>query len=149
MRSLVGYSTGVSRTTTDYSNTQVKHDPPKKELDKNDFLRLLITELRNQDVLSAGDNKEFMQQLAQFASMEQMQNVASGLEKLASVQTMVHGASLLGKTVEGSAMDDPSQIVCGEVTEVLFSGGEVLLTVDGVKMKLTDVSSMKTQPANA
>ena len=84
-----------------------------------------------------------MQQLAQFASMEQMQNVASGLEKLASVQTMVHGASLLGKTVEGSAMDDPSQIVCGEVTEVLFSGGEVILTVDGVKMKLTDVSSMK------
>jgi len=146
---LVGYSSGVNRTATGYSNTEVKHNPPKKELDKNDFLRLLITELKNQDVLSAGSNKEFMQQLAQFASMEQMQNVATGLEKLASVQTMIYGASLLGKTVEGSAMDDPSQIVCGEVTEVLFSGGEVILTVDGVKMKLTNVSSMKTPLAGA
>ena len=76
---MVGYSSGVNRTATGYSNTEVKHNPPKKELDKNDFLRLLITELKNQDVLSAGSNKEFMQQLAQFASMEQMQNVATGL----------------------------------------------------------------------
>jgi flagellar hook assembly protein FlgD len=81
--------------------------------------------------------------------MEQMQNVATGLERLVSVQTMIHGASLLGKTVEGSAMDDPSQIVSGEVTEVVFSGGEVVLTVDGVKVKLTDVSGMKSQAASS
>ena len=149
MRNLVGYSTAANQTATGYSNTHVKNDPPKKELDKNDFLKLLITELRNQDVLSAGSNKEFMQQLAQFASMEQMQNVATGLERLVSVQTMIHGASLLGKTVEGSAMDDPSQIVSGEVTEVVFSGGEVVLTVDGVKVKLTDVSGMKSQAASS
>lgn len=143
---MVGYSTAVNQTATDYSNANVSSSRPKKELDKNDFLMLLITELRNQDVLNAGDKNQFMQHLAQFASMEQMQNVAAGLEKLVSVQTMIHGATLLGKTVEGCALDDRSQIVSGEVTEVVFSGGDVILTVDGVKVKLTDVSSMKSQP---
>lgn len=146
---MAAYDIGVNQAGAGSSSTYVSKERTKTELDKNDFLMLLITELRNQDVLNAGDNKDFMQQLAQFASMEQMQNVATGLEKLVSVQAMVHGATLLGKTVEGIAMDDPSQIVSGQVTEVIFSEGDVVLTVENAKVRLADVTSMKTQQGDS
>lgn len=140
---MAGYVVGVNQTRATSSSGDQRTERPDNQLGKDDFLQLLIAELRNQDIFSAGDNKEFMGQLAQFTSMEQMQNVASGLEKLASAQMMIHGSTMLGKCVEGPSMNDPNQLVSGEVTEVLFSKGEVILTVDGARIRLSDVTSIK------
>jgi flagellar basal-body rod modification protein FlgD len=54
-------------------------------LGKDDFLRLLITQLSNQDPLAPMQNEQFVAQLAQFSSLEQMQNINDKLE--ASIQT--------------------------------------------------------------
>ncbi|MGB4219265.1 MAG: flagellar hook capping FlgD N-terminal domain-containing protein, partial [Bacillota bacterium] len=94
-------------------------------------------------IIAAADNKEFMGQLAQFSALEQMQNVASGLEKLASAQMMIHGSTLLGRTVEGRSMDDPSVIVSGEVTEVSFGSEGVVVSVDGSWVRLSDIIRLK------
>lgn len=53
----------------------------KNSLDKDDFLKLLITELRYQDALNPMDDREFMTQLAQLTSLEQMQNLNKTVEK--------------------------------------------------------------------
>lgn len=140
---MAGYVSGVYQTTTTSSLGSQKTERPKNELGKDDFLKLLVAELRNQDIFSAGDNKEFMGQLAQFSSMEQMQNVASGLEKLAAAQLMMHGSTMLGKVVEGPSMDDPTLVASGEVTEVLFSDGEVVLAVGGTRIRLSEVTSIR------
>lgn len=50
-------------------------DKPKNDLDKDAFLRLLTTQLANQDPLNPMEDKEFIAQLAQFSSLEQMQNL--------------------------------------------------------------------------
>ena len=47
-------------------------------LGKDAFLELLVTQLQNQDPLNPMDDKEFIAQLAQFSSLEQMSNVADG-----------------------------------------------------------------------
>ena len=58
-----------------------KHDKvdeinkPKNDLDKDAFLRLLTTQLANQDPLNPMEDREFIAQLAQFSSLEQMQNL--------------------------------------------------------------------------
>ena len=45
------------------------------DLDKDAFLRLLVTQLRSQDPLSPMEDREFIAQMAQFSSLEQMQNL--------------------------------------------------------------------------
>jgi flagellar basal-body rod modification protein FlgD len=70
-------------------------------LGKDDFLRLLTAQLRNQDPLSPMDNTAFVAQTAQFSSLEQLQNMNQSLEKLlAQAGGGVAGAApLLGRTV--------------------------------------------------
>ncbi len=50
-------------------------DKRKNDLDKDAFLRLLTTQLANQDPLNPMEDREFIAQLAQFSSLEQMQNL--------------------------------------------------------------------------
>jgi flagellar basal-body rod modification protein FlgD len=78
-------------------------------MNKDDFLKLLVTQLRNQDPMAPEDPKDFVAQLAQFSSLEQQINSNTNLEALAKAiqglqqsQTMAQGVSLLGKTVQGS-----------------------------------------------
>lgn len=52
-----------------------KNIAKKNDLDKNVFLRLLTTQLSNQDPLNPMEDKEFIAQMAQFSSLEQMQNL--------------------------------------------------------------------------
>ncbi len=80
-----------------------------KNLKKEDFLKLLVTQLRFQDPLNPEDPKDFVAQLAQFSSLEQQINANSNLESLGDLfktlknsQSMAQGISLLGKTVKGS-----------------------------------------------
>jgi flagellar basal-body rod modification protein FlgD len=71
-------------------------------LDKDDFLELLVVQLQNQDPLNPLDDKEFIAQLAQFSSLEQMTNVASGIETLTETvarQESLSAASYIGKNV--------------------------------------------------
>ena len=58
----------------------------KNELDKDAFLSLLVTQMQYQDPLSPMDNTEYLAQLAQYSSLEQMTNVAS---KLGDVYSLV------------------------------------------------------------
>lgn len=74
-------------------------------LGKNDFLKLLVTQLQNQDPLDPQSNEEFVAQLAQFSALEQMQNINSTLETNSILTQSVNNAlsaSLIGKEVLAS-----------------------------------------------
>src|SRR5690606_1261481 len=78
-------------------------------LGKDAFLKLLVTQLQNQDPLNPLDDKEFIAQLAQFSSLEQMTNVSEGIAALTektAQQDMLSAVSYIGKevTAEGSSM---------------------------------------------
>lgn len=75
---------------------------PSSVLGKDEFLKLLVVQLQNQDPLNPLDDKEFIAQLAQFSSLEQMSNVASGIEALTetvSRQDSLSAVSYIGKNV--------------------------------------------------
>jgi flagellar basal-body rod modification protein FlgD len=77
-------------------------------LGKDDFLKLLTAQLANQDPLQPVDNQAFIAQLAQFSSLEQMQNVSTRIDELAQAMTSssrLTTASLVGRTASYQTSD--------------------------------------------
>lgn len=97
-------------------------------VNQDEFLRLFLTQLSFQDPLEPVDNREFLAQLAQFASVEQLnalnENVDGSLQVAASQQAI----ELVGRVVDVSTSVD-SGFITGQVTTVNFRGGQPLLTV--------------------
>lgn len=72
-------------------------------IDKDEFMQLLITQLQNQDPLNPMENSEFTSQMADFASLEQLQNINGNLESLHLYQTALFNenvVSFIGNTVK-------------------------------------------------
>lgn len=72
----------------------------KTELGKDDFLTLLITQLSHQDPTAPMEDTQFIAQMAQFSSLEQMTNMSAGFTKLASLIGNSEASAAVGKTVE-------------------------------------------------
>lgn len=70
-------------------------------VDKDDFMKLLVSQLQHQDPLNPQDPTEFTSQLTQFSSLEQLVNVNSNLDSLTSQQStnsMLAASTYIGKT---------------------------------------------------
>ncbi len=78
-------------------------------LGKDSFLKLLVTQLQYQDPSNPMDNSEFISQMAQFSSLEQMQNVAASIDSLTSItqqSQLIQFNSFVGKTISYSVETD-------------------------------------------
>ena len=73
---------------------------PKTELGKDDFLQLLITQLSHQDPTAPMEDTQFIAQMAQFSSLEQMTNMSSSFSKLNSLFTGSEASNAVGKNVD-------------------------------------------------
>ena len=103
------------------------------ELGKDAFLKLLIAELSNQDPLNPMSDREFIAQMAQFSSLEQMTNLNKTLESMAKLDTY-SAVNYVGKTVlfEYEDEDGIFNPVYGTVVAVFFDNKEgPLLEIDG------------------
>lgn len=91
----------VNTTGTDGSGAQP--DRAAKEMGKDAFLRLLISQLQHQDPLNPADSTEFTAQLAQFSSLEQLSNIHAALAELKLYQASINNAqsvSFIGREIE-------------------------------------------------
>ena len=113
-------------------------------LGKDDFLNLLVTQMRYQDPLNPMDDKEFIAQMAQFTSMEQMQNM-----NLTMTNTMAFG--MVGKEVRAVIQDEESgelQEVIGIVDSVRLDKGKAYAVIDGRDVPVDDITDVfETFPA--
>lgn len=85
-------------------------------LEKDDFLKLLITQLTHQDPTEPMNDREFIAQMAQFSSLEQMTNMNQEFTKLAGILSNTQALGLLGKNVE---IVQGEEIIEGVVEEVV------------------------------
>jgi len=95
---------------TSLRNHAAKSSNDGKELGKQDFLNLLMTQMSNQNPLDPMDSEGMMQQLAALGTVEQLQNLNSLTAKMMEVQLQIARAtagSLLGKDVEVGAREIP------------------------------------------
>ena len=106
------------------------------DVDKEQFLRLLVTQLRNQDPLEPTKNEEFLAQLATFSALEQQQITNEGLATLVGLTQaqltlggLSQAASLVGREV--TWVDDLGAEHQGTVTSVTFDARGVFAEING------------------
>lgn len=112
---------------------------PKTQLGKDDFLAILAAQLQYQDPLSGGDNTQYVAQLAQFSSLEQMQNLNLSISEMVYFQYIQYGSQLVGKNV---TLYDGQQQVKGVVEKVSMQNGDISIMVNGVRYKLHQVEEI-------
>ncbi len=109
-------------------------------LGKDDFLKLLIAQLQNQDPTNPMDDREFIAQMATFSSLEQMTNMNQSLQRFVDMQTtqsLVQHSELIGEKVKWLQLVDVDeyrqeiQYLENTVTSVrLENDGSIRLQLD-------------------
>jgi flagellar basal-body rod modification protein FlgD len=77
--------TSNSNSTSNSSNSS--DSTSQTEFGKDEFLKLLVAQLKNQDPMNPMDNQEFVSQLATFTSLEQLMSINKGVSKLAGTDS--------------------------------------------------------------
>lgn len=123
-----------------------------KELGKDQFLKILITQLQNQDPMQPMEDKEFIAQMAQFSSVEQLVNISSKLEALGKSLGTV--SSMIGKEISwissetnnddlswkaDKGKDDSGALRQGIVDSIIVRDGVQYAKVGNDEIKLDEI----------
>lgn len=112
-----------------------------ERLGKQEFLQLLVAQLRSQDPLKPMEDKEFITQLAQFTTLETMQSLDKRLEALTQAQLLAQAATLLGRDIEATTSDGTT--LSGTVSEVRMANGTPQLVVGEHTVPLSQVTRVR------
>ncbi len=107
-------------------------------LDKQAFLQLLVAQMKYQDPLEPTDNTEYVAQLAQFSSLEAMNNMGETMD-------MQRAAGLIGKVVTASTTNETTGVtteVTGTVDKITHSGSKTYVIINGEQYNLDDVKEV-------
>jgi flagellar basal-body rod modification protein FlgD len=110
-----------------------------------DYMKLLITQLQNQNPLEPLNNNEMASQLAQFSSLQQLESMNSSFAEVLAVANHTYANSLIGKEVSflGETAAGTIDILRGVVEQVYKEDGENLLIVGNYVLGLEDIISVK------
>lgn len=127
-------------------NTMIKPETTNRKasdstMDMDDFLKLLAAQLQNQDMMNPMDEGQFMNQMAQMATIQAMNTFTD-------IATTSYAASLVGKdiTVAETAPDGTIKEVVGAVTAAGLYGGKQIVFVEDKSYYLSQIMAIGRLP---
>lgn len=127
-----------------YSGVQAQQNPTGSDafadVNLDDFLKLLVTELQNQDPMSPMENQEILQQISQIREIESNNKLTETLQTVLLGQNMSTAAGLINQMVTG--LTDDGEEVTGRVDRVSVVDGIPKLQIGDQTVKLTNVSAV-------
>lgn len=131
-----------------YAKTNISNVEKEKktnDLGKDQFLKILIAQLRNQDPSQPLQDKEFIAQMAQFTSVEQLSNMSNEMKLLR--QSLGFASGLIGKSITWNTTNDKGENApkSGVVDSITVKDGAQFAVVGSEKIALDQI----TQIANA
>ncbi|WP_424765789.1 flagellar hook capping FlgD N-terminal domain-containing protein [Paenibacillus sp. sgz302251] len=134
-----------------YSQSNVQAAAAKKNTDmlgKDQFLSILVTQLRNQDPMQPLQDKEFIAQMAQFTSVEQLMNMATELSLMR--QNIGSASSIIGKTIEWNQYDQAGAVITskGTVDSIISKNGILYAKAGDSEVALDYVTSISETNAD-
>ena len=134
-------STSTTGTTPTTGTMGSKSIAPGGNLGKDEFLKLLTTQLQNQDPMNPTDDAAFIGQMAQFSALEQTTNMANALTRYGDSQQITQSIGLIGHSIVGEDADGAP--VVGIVDTVTLTGKGATLGVGGIAVAPSTVSAVK------
>ncbi|HHW38884.1 MAG TPA: flagellar hook assembly protein FlgD [Bacillales bacterium] len=147
------------------NNRQAQRKAPSNDLGKDEFLKILMVQLQNQDPLNPMEDKEFIAQMAQFSTLEQITNMSSSFAKFMEFQksnVLASYVDWIGKEVdweivtqnfdeEGNELEPTIETGTGQIETVHVGANDVveLHLADGKVIYQDEVKSVKNQYNNA
>lgn len=133
MANTIPSTTPSSSTTNNNSSTATKK--VSTELGKDDFLKLLLTQMQYQDPLSPMEDKDFIAQMAQFTSLEQMKNMNTSMQ-------VTQASSMIGMKVTWTDSTSAKEM-SGVVSSVKIVNGEPKLVIGNTSIELSKVTAVE------
>ena len=127
----------------DSSNVQAATAKPKSQtLGKDEFLRILVTQLQNQDPMQPLQDKDFIAQMAQFSSVEQLMNMSGQMTKFN--QNLAVASSMIGKEIKWNEYAQTGELLptSGKVDSIIVKDGVQYAQVGAKNIKLDDIISI-------
>jgi flagellar basal-body rod modification protein FlgD len=135
-------STNLISTDTNYQPGSTR--TPTRTLNQDDFLKLVLAQLTNQDPLNPQKDTEFIAQMTQFSALEQSKSMQQDIAKLQTDQQFLQANSMLGRVV--TLQDDQGNLVNGIVTAIDVQAGTPQLVVNNQDYDLSTVLSIAPAP---
>tara|TARA_R110000764_G_scaffold134567_1_gene222631 strand:+ start:649 stop:1332 length:684 start_codon:yes stop_codon:yes gene_type:complete len=142
----VSNNVAVGNSVLDQYQLDSERQPKNDELGKDQFLELLVAQMNNQDPLSPQENGEFIAQLAQFSTVEGIENMNSSMEALLSgyqSSQALQASSMVGRTVivpSDQAMVDTSTGMEGQFALPASSGAVSVKVYDSAGSVVDTIS---------
>ena len=123
-------ATVATPATTGTTSTKKSDANGNQVLGKDDFLKLMVAQMKNQDPMNPADDKDNIAQMAQFSSLEQITNLATAVHDLSNRMSLTQNVGLLGHDVTYTKADGTSGT--GKVDGLdLTADGAATLSVAG------------------
>jgi flagellar basal-body rod modification protein FlgD len=135
---LVTSNTGSTATTS--ASTTSDPNNPFASIGQGDFLKLLVAEMQNQDPMQPMDDTQFINQVTQLNSVEQITEMNQNLGQFLGLEQMAQASNLIGKKIEAQASGQSP--VSGIVQQVQLQGTTPFLIVNGQQVALSDVQTI-------
>ncbi len=110
-------------------------------LGKDEFLKLLVTQMKSQDPLKPMDSTAMIAELAQFSSLEQMQNLNTQFEGFRQDSGMAMSFMFGGETVNLTL--NTGETISGPVEKVVWQNGESMLVIGGLAYPFSSIFSLE------
>lgn len=110
---------------------------------QDQFLKLLVTQLQNQDPLNPVSDQDFIGQLTQLNTLSSLQSLNTSFSQNLKLQQLTQGADLIGRTVEYKATPTATTTTTGKVDSVAVDNNAYVLKIGSTSVALDNVISVK------
>ena len=134
----------TTATAASATDTTKKSDAAGNQiLGKDDFLKLMVAQMKNQDPMNPADDKDNIAQMAQFSSLEQITNLASATQELATRMTLTQNVGLLGHDVAYTKADGTAGTGKVDGLDLTADGAATLSVAGQAGVDPTTVTSVR------
>lgn len=127
-----------------YLTNQTQGRLPSPELGQNEFIKILMAQLQHQDPASPMEDTEFISQMAQFSTLEQMMKMTSSIDMLVEnqlVSPVIQYSHMIGKEVSYQFKNEETgetEVVTSKVLAVSQSNGWAVLELENEEKVFAD-----------